>query len=141
MRLLAVAVAAAMLAGCGDETSGIGQPADGRTPVAANQKQRQPRQVAVGELPAEHIPAAVLNECHGEILGMARLSARVWLPDGTQLRVLGTMPDTLRVEYTQDRIDLLTGDRGVRFDRQRQKVQELTGTDATRLRALRQTDR
>jgi hypothetical protein len=69
-----------------------------------------PRDVDVAALPAEHIVEAILRECHGELQGMAHVSAQLQSESFGTVRALAELPGQLRLEYPQGRTAVITAD-------------------------------
>jgi len=123
-----------LLAGCGGSSAERSDGPDRQSRVA------QPRVVDVATLTASEVPALVLRECHGEIRGMDRLAARLWLPDQTMLRLFAQLPDDIRVEFPNGDIQIVRQTDAVRIRRAADGPLEtvpLASEAARRLRAVR----
>ena len=129
-RLCLLIVGSVLWAGCDqrDQANTQGEP------TAA------PPAIDVSKLPAAEGPERVLRECHGEIRGMDRVAARVWLPDQTMLKLFTRLPHDIRVAYPDGGVQILDRSRAVGVRRgpgNQIAFEALDPTAAERLRAIR----
>lgn len=94
-----------------------------------------PRVVDTSGMTAQQLRLAVLAECHGDLQGLSRCTARVTLADGTAVQAFCDLPDRIRAQWSGAHIRVLDGDRG--FAVADQQVRELTAAERQRLAALR----
>jgi hypothetical protein len=99
----------------------------------ATTNEGMPPAADVAALPAAEVPGRVLAACHGDVLGLERFIASVTLPDGSQVKAFGHLPDKLRVQLPSGEVHLYHDGRTVRLG---DTPTELPADAALRLRAL-----
>lgn len=93
---------------------------------------------ARAELPEpERLAAALVRECHGDLVGFDRFVATVTLSDGGTVHVQGSLPHRLRAQWPDGAIDLLDEDRATRLVDGGKSTRPLDGVARDRLFALR----
>ena len=90
----------------------------------------------VAAIDAATVPARVVDACHAEVTGFDRFAAQVTLPDGSKAKAFGSLPTRLRIEWPDQRVELVDGAVAKTAAREGAPSRSLTDDEAARAFAM-----